>query len=377
MHYIFILGRNVKLSQAEIFSYFKKENLKILNYSLRKNALLIETDVEIGNIIDNLGGTLSIGEVIVSGEMNSLIKNLDKKELYFGTKNKLNYILWNFSDENSKNVISDYLKKRFRNEKLKATEKHLSGFMDLQEKDSAKIISSKKLVDEQFFLFENKKEYFFGKIIQKCDYETIEKRDMNKPVRRQELAISPRLAKIMINLSEVKKNERLLDPFCGIGVILEESLFQNIKVVGIDKDKNAISGANKNLNWFKFEKENYKLINGDSRNVNPGKCNALVTEPYLGDILKKVPTREKANEILREFEKLIIFVINNLKKNVSGKIVFTAPFIKTIKERVSCNIENILKNTGLKIIKINNIGFPIEEFRKGQIIGREIFVLEN
>ena len=49
-----------------------------------------------------------------------------------------------------------------------------------------------------------------------------------------------RLAKILINLSEVKDEEILLDPFCGIGVILEEALLQNINVIGIDKDKKAV-----------------------------------------------------------------------------------------------------------------------------------------
>ena len=200
---------------------------------------------------------------------------------------------------------------------------------------------------------------------------------MNKPIRRQELAISPRLAKIMINLSGIKKGEKLLDPFCGIGVILEEALLQNIKVVGIDNDKNSISGAEKNLEWFGFNKENYKLINGDSRKINPKNCDVIVTEPFFGEILKKTPTKEKANEIIREFEKLIIPVLNNLKQNVYGKIVFTAPFIKTMKKRVSCDIENILKNTGLKLSKIENIALSIQEFRENQIVGREIFVLER
>mgnify|MGYP001603316731 CR=1 FL=1 len=69
MHYIFILGRNMKLSQAEIFSYFEKEDLRIISFSLRKNALLIETNKEIGNIIDNLGGVISIGKVLAFGSI--------------------------------------------------------------------------------------------------------------------------------------------------------------------------------------------------------------------------------------------------------------------------------------------------------------------
>ena len=98
--------------------------------------------------------------------------------------------------------ISVYLKKRFKAEKLKATEKRLTGKMQTQESGNLNIVSS-KLINEQYFVFEN----YFGRIIQKCDYKAIEKRDMQKPVRRHELSISPRLAKIMINLSQIKENE--------------------------------------------------------------------------------------------------------------------------------------------------------------------------
>jgi tRNA G10 N-methylase Trm11 len=220
-------------------------------------------------------------------------------------------------------------------------------------------------------------EYFFGKITQFCDYEQIEKRDMEKPVRRQELAISPRLAKIMINLSEIKKGETLLDPFCGIGVILEEALLQGIKTIGIDKDKEAVSGAMKNMQWCGFKKENYTFINGNSEKIFPGKCNVIVTEPSLGDILKKIPTPKEAQDSLRDFESLIIKVLNNMKNNVSGKIVFTSPFIRTHRGRVSCDAEFILGKTGLKMSKIKGVDFPIEEFRENQIVGREIFVLEK
>ena len=200
-----------------------------------------------------------------------------------------------------------------------------------------------------------------------------EKRDMNKPVRRESLSISPRLAKILINLSLIKKGETLVDPFCGIGVILQESLIQNLKVIGIDKDREAIKGANQNLSWAKFNKENYRLISNDSSSVNIDKANAIATEPDLGDILKKIPTKEKAQEIQEGFENLMIKVINNLKNKISGRIVFTAPDIRIGKKRISCNIERILERTKLRLVE----GFPIKEFRQGQIVGREIFVLER
>ena len=82
-------------------------------------------------------------------------------------------------------------------------------------------------------------EILLGIAEQIYDSTGVKNRDMNKPVRREALAISPRLSKILINLSEAKPHDKLLDPFCGIGGILAEALIKRINVHGIDKDKMA------------------------------------------------------------------------------------------------------------------------------------------
>jgi tRNA G10 N-methylase Trm11 len=363
MKYLFILGRNPELSVAEIFAVFKKNEIKILNSEQIKNALLIELEKEIPkNIINILGGTISIGKVLCS----AIPKEIEKQNLYFGTSNKLNYCLWDFSVDNIYKKIAICLKKIFKSEKLKATQKNLNGLMELQ--DGKYIRISSGLIDEEYFIFNNE----FGRIIEKTDYKKLEERDMNKPDRRESLAISPRLAKILINLSLVKNNERLIDPFCGIGIILQEALLQNVKVIGIDNDKEAIIGAEKNLSWFHFNKENYFLINNDSRKVKIKKVDVLVAEPDLGETLKKQASNEKARKILKNFEDLIIDVLNNLKNSINGRIVFTSPYIKLMNNnRVGCDIEHILKKTNLRVL--NNFS----EYRKDQVVGRNIFVLSK
>jgi tRNA G10 N-methylase Trm11 len=352
MKYLFILGRNIELSIEEVKSFLKRTKNKIINLKQNRNSILIETQNSLKpNAINQLGGVIAIGEV------------KDKEqELYSGTSNKLNYVLWNFSNQEDVEKTREYLKKRFKNEKLKATEKKLGRIISMQNKKKASTLSSKN-IQEQFFIFNNE----FGKIIQTCDYKNIEKRDMQKPITRSELSISPRLSKIMINLSEVKKG-KLLDSFCGIGVILSEALLQNIPVIGIDIDKKALEGAKKNLQWQNFK--DFKLIKADSRKIKIPLCEVLVSEPDLGEILKKIPTKEKAKDTLRKFTSLMISVINNIKENVSGRIVFTAPYIKTIHKRIGCDSKEIALKTKKELV------LKIPEFRENQIVGREIIVLE-
>lgn len=360
MKYLFILGRNPKLSIEEIKSFFVRVENKIIDLKIKENSALVELENPLdAETVDLLGGTIAIGIIICN------IKDIDRKEIYLGEKNNFAYALWDFSKYTED--ISEYLKKRFRKEKLKATEKKFRESMNMQNGEMEKSLSSK--VDEEYFVYED----FFGKIVQRCNYRKIEERDMKKPIRRESLSISPRLAKIMINLAEIKEGEILLDAFCGIGVVLQEALLQDIKVIGIDNDKNAIAGAKENLKWFKFPEDNYKLINEDSSKARIKDVNGMASEPDFGETLKKIPPNEIAESMIKRYENIIINVLRNLNKSIKGKIVFTSPLIKTNTKRVECNVKRIAASIGRKIKE----EFPIPEFRENQIVGREIVVLEN
>jgi tRNA G10 N-methylase Trm11 len=378
MKYLFILGRNVELSVKEVLCFLERFDYRIVNFIEKDNSLLVDIEGTLRKgSIDKLGGVIAIGEVMSEGNVGDVLSDLEKHTLYAGSSNKLNYVIWNYGSEDYLEIAT-YLKKRFHNEKLKATEKRLTGKVELQTGGNAPTLKS-SLIDEQFFIFSREaphvdsEEFYFGKIIEYCDYDKLEKRDMEKPSRRSELAISPRLSKIMINLSQVKKGE-LLDCFCGIGVILYEALLQGMGVVGVEIDKKAIEGARKNLVWAKFDSRKYDLVNRDSKKVSIKDVEVLVTEPDLGETFKKIPPEVKINNSLENFGKLMIDVLNNLKKNVSGRVVFTAPYVLTHKkdQRKGCDIDEILEKTGLKLVD----DFPIAEFRKGQVVGRQIFVLE-
>lgn len=355
MEYLFVLGRNPDLSFAEVKSYAIREENKILSYFRNKGAVIVEFLNPLKkDALQKLGGVISIGEIFVEGSLKEMIGQLERREIYTGKKNNFGYSILNFGEDSAREEISKYLKRRFKTERFKAFEKRERG-------------------EKEYFLFQKKERFCFGKILERCNYSEIEKRDMGKPIRREELSISPRLAKIMINLSQIKENQKLIDPFCGIGVILQEALLQKIRTIGIDKEKDAVLSARKNLEWFNFPKKSYSLINSDSAKIQSFKANVLVTEPDFGELLKKIPSSEKAKQMQKNYEELMIRVLNNLKESLNGRIVFTAPLILAEKRRITCDLNRILKKTNLILVE----GFPISDFREGQIVGREICVLER
>src|SRR3990172_1400032 len=301
MKYLFVLGRNPELSKAELFSYFERENIQVKSSKSRLNGVLIdisdEKKLNLKVILSELGGTISAGKVFSSGKADSLANEIKKKPIYFGRDNKVVYSVLNFASEEDLSEILEAMKENFRNDGLKARYKGVSGTIKMQTGEVVHGSPTKIMLrDMNYFLFGDK-ELNFGSLEESYDVEEAEKKDMEKPYRRESLAISPRLARILINLSQVKSGGTLLDPFCGIGVVLGEAMLRGINVIGVDIDKNATEGAKKNIEWLK---KNYSansmsiVINKDSREVRIDKADGIATEPHLGELMLRNPSKEKA-----------------------------------------------------------------------------------
>jgi tRNA G10 N-methylase Trm11 len=222
------------------------------------------------------------------------------------------------------------------------------------------------------FLYKSNDKIYYGKATEEYDYKEQKNRDMKKPVRREHLAISPRLSIILINLSGAKPGDHLLDPFCGIGAIMAEAILKKIKVYGIDVNSKAINDAKKNLKWLEKEYEintKYTLENIDSKKTPDMQFSAIATETPLGKVLRKKPSNSEAKKIIQDFEAFIIPILKRLKssKKQNAKIAITFPKIR----KMGVNSRKIAEKTNLKILT-----GPIEESRPDQFISREILVFK-
>ncbi len=75
----------------------------------------------------------------------------------------------------------------------------------------------------------------------KDDVKRIQKR-RDRPYFHN-VALEPRLSRIMVNLTMAKENDLLLDPFCGTGSILLEAADMNIHTIGCDTSAKMCYGA--------------------------------------------------------------------------------------------------------------------------------------
>ena len=324
-----------------------------------ENLLVLETNEDEKFDIQEFGGIIKLGKVVFEGTEEEFITYLQKNEII--PSDKFSYAVFG-------NLDPELLKEKFKSENKKATLKHGRRRIKFQNGQKQELPKA----DFNILYHRHQNKVYLGTAIQNYDYYPVKERDMDKPIRREHLAISPRLSKILINLSEAKPHDLLLDPFCGIGGILQEALLKNINAYGIDKDKQAISGAEENLKWLteKYQiKTKYTLENLDSRKAPDLQFKAIATETPLGKVLKRKSNDNEAKHTIQNFEAYIIPILTRIKKikRPNAKIAITFPAIRTFR----VDTQKIADKTGLKII-LN----PLVESRPDQFISRDFVVFQ-
>jgi len=358
MKHFFILGRNPELSRAEVLAFLEARGRKHSEVLFEDNFLIIETNDGEKFNVNEFGGVIKLGEVLFEGEEKDLPEYLDKNEIVPADK---------FSFGVFGNGDVEILKDKFKSEKKRAVLKHGKKQLKFQDGEKVELPNA----DYSVFLHEFGGTVYLGTVSQNYDVEAVKSRDMDKPVRRESLAISPRLSKILINLSGAKPGDLMLDPFCGVGGILQEALLKGIGVYGSDLDGRAIRDAQENLKWmsekYKFSSK-YTLKDGDARKVPDLQFGAVATETPLGKVFRKKPSGLEAQKVIKNFEGFIVPVLSRLKrcKKASARVAITFPAIRELR----VDARKVAGKSGLKII-----GEPILESRDDQFVSREIIVL--
>ena len=110
-------------------------------------------------------------------------------------------------------------------------------------------------------------------------------------------ALSPKLAGCMVNLTRIRENQLLLDPFCGVGSILIEAALLNCQVIGSDIDARMVWASRKNLDHYGLSEK--ALAIADARELPFEGMHAVATDPPYG----KLSTTRGASSIhlIRDF----------------------------------------------------------------------------
>jgi tRNA G10 N-methylase Trm11 len=384
---LFISGKNWMLSLAELTSYFKAREIgfEIQFFSGEFFALSFEKEFE-ASAISDLGGTIKIGEVrakfsteIVKEaflkknrqSQSQIIEYLASSDLVDGMTKSMEKILFGVSVYCTENTlrslsggIQRFVGSAVKNELADLGKK--SKFMGFGNNRKLAQLSHVEVIKKNFV--ENKAEVLFcigrhetwvATTIAVHNPFEFQKRDIYKPNQRKIFGMPPRLARIMINLSSCTPEKTLLDPFCGVGTILQEALLERAIVVGIDVNPWCVKAASENLEWlvreYGLERADFRVLQGDVNRlvekIGQEAVDCIVCEPDLGPALRQVPTGPYAEKIIHKLEPLYFGFVEQAFRTLkpSGRLVLVTPYIKSRSgQSVTMPIDDKLKQLGFK-----------------------------
>lgn len=374
----FVLGREPMLSAAEIAAVLSLENIEIKpTDKVLRTVAIKETPTE---LIKKLGGTVRIGQELSSGLNLEQLKETIKKEL-LGHENKINFgISWLGQDSDPAiKKLGLTIKKELRAENISARYVPSEGDML-----NAATIKGNKLIDKgvEFLICQDENDYSLAKTLAIQPFVEFSERDYGRP-GRDDLSgmLPPKLAMMMINLSEANKKDVILDPFCGSGTILSEAMLLGYtNLTGSDISEKAIKDTKINLDWLNKELNKVKLFTADatkiSEEIKLKSIDTIITEPYLGQPLKGNESKEQIERQTIELKQLYLSALKEFYKILKpgGQVVFIVPCFKIREGWV-----RVIKNE----VEIEKIGFTfnpllpncnfLRYWRPGQFVGREVW----
>ncbi len=107
----------------------------------------------------------------------------------------------------------------------------------------------------------------------------VERRPKKKPFFHPS-AMTPKLARCMVNLAKPMTGELILEPFCGTGGMLIEAALIGCRVLGLDIQRRMVKGTLQNLSFFDIESEG--VVVADARSLPITKTDCVVTDPPYG-----------------------------------------------------------------------------------------------
>lgn len=378
MKYIAVLGRLPMLSIAELESQFLEVKPFIKRgHEMRKNDEnfgLATFESEKTPDISILGGVQKIG-VEMEGGFNSLVDYLF--ELPEG---KITLGVSDFRrGANARKAQGEALKLK------KILQRRGRSVRVLENK--APVLSTATSHHNQLAEKKNHVEIIFTEfgtfnLIGVQNISEYAKRDQARPARDAKVGmLPPKLAQILINLcGPLEDGARLLDPFCGTGVVLQEAFLGGKTPYGTDISERMIDYSKRNLEWIKCEKFDVEV--GDAtKHKWSGKIDAVASELFLGQPMSKPPVDIKLKQEKMGCKEITLGFLKNLSSQIKSgtPVVLAVPaWLRESGEYSRLNILDEVENLGYNVKKFINLGqSDLLYYREGQIVAREIIVLRK
>jgi tRNA G10 N-methylase Trm11 len=384
--FLTILGRQPALSLAELEGYFGNNNISRISAT----SALVEAD---NLVIERLGGSIKAGRVVLTlpSDNWSNVKRTITKHYFEHWKhlNRKQTIGASFYDWDIPKKSPTQLLLSIKGE-LKS---HGVSIRTIPNTNLA--LNTATSHHNKLGLSENKTELiivrsFNGQVIVAesigaQNITALAARDQARPKTDAFVGmLPPKLAQMMLNMSGITKG-RVLDPFCGTGVVLQEALLGGLNAYGTDLSEKMINYSMINLAWIteKYElSESYTLHEGDAMNTTwKAPIDAVVAEAYLGQPFSAPPSPNKLKEVSRTCDFIITEFLKNIKPQLQPgtPLVIAVPAWRDTQGSFThLDIIGKLGSLGYKHRMLRHVkSADLLYFRENQVVAREILILTS
>lgn len=211
-------------------------------------------------------------------------------------------------------------------------------------------------------------------------------RDQGRPRRDAFVGmLPPKLAQIMINLAvgSQQRHLRILDPFCGTGVVLQEAALLGHRVYGTDLSEKMIQYSTENLAWLQSTRRdiiNSSLHAGDAMTTKwQQPIDAVVSEVYLGQPFSAPPSPAKLQEVRGTCTHITSSFLMNLSSQLKSgaALAIAVPAWRDKEGNFShLSLESTLQKASLERISLKTVDASrLMYFRPEQVVARELLIL--
>jgi tRNA G10 N-methylase Trm11 len=214
------------------------------------------------------------------------------------------------------------------------------------------------------------------------------KRDQERPKRDAFVGmLPPKLAQIMINLAAPTARDeqplRILDPFCGTGVILQEAALMGYSVYGTDIADKMIDFSRANLEWLAQTHRvdvDATLHQGDATETKwNAPLDAIVCESYLGQPFSAPPSPSKLDQVRRNCNHIIGTFLENISSQIDSgtPLCVAVPAWRASDGRFThLPLVSQLDQYGFTAYPFSNVDQKdLLYFREDQVVARELLVI--
>ena len=376
MTYLLVLGREPKLSLAELEALFSSEHIRPIAPNL---ALVDAPSIS----LDRLGGTVKAAQLL-DQPIQDFLFALPEGKITLGISDYSPHAnprkTWELALK-----YKNLLRRHGRNVRLVPNGKD-------------PVLSSATSHHNQLGEKTNHIEIVkFGKYtaisIGTQNITAYAKRDQARPARDAFVGmLPPKLAQILINLAtKGDKTGTILDPFCGTGVILQEATLMGYSAYGSDLSEKMIQYSKKNLDWLSERTPRLQKTNAPKLFLELGdatkqewkltKPDYVASEIYLGHPLSAPPAEIKLKQLQQDAKTLLVAFLKNLAPQIpkGAQLALAAPAWKRLDGSYSgVNILDEIDKLGYNAIKYRYASYDdLLYYREDQIVARQLIVLRK